>query len=286
MLQQTRVEVVCDYYRRWLRAFPTVKALARAPYSRVLKLWEGLGYYSRARNLHRAAKSIRGTLPETAEELRKIPGVGRYTAGAIASIAFGERAPIVDGNVARVFARVFHIRANVKAPATQAKLWDIAELLLPEKNCGDFNQALMELGALVCKPGVPLCEKCPVRKVCKGRDVAGQLPNRGKSQKPVEVVHDVVWIERGGRILLQRRPDGMWELPSGKSGRSLFTVRHTITNRRITLRVWKGKSTAGAQWISCRRLQQLTLPAAHRRAVNAIRGSDSPQRASGERTRR
>ena len=285
MLQQTRVEVVCDYYRRWLRAFPTVKALARAPYSRVLKLWEGLGYYSRARNLHRAAKSIRGNLPQTVDELRELPGIGRYTAGAIASIAFGKREPIVDGNVARVFARVFHICANIKTPATQAKLWEIAEQLLPEKDCGDYNQALMELGALVCKPVTPLCGECPVRTICKGRGVAEQLPNRGESQKPVEVVHDVVWVERDGRVLLQRREDGMWELPAGKSGQCLFTMRHTITNHRITLRVWKGttKLPSGA---SFRRVETLTLPVAHRRAVNALRGSDIPRRASGGQTRR
>src|SRR5271169_3793142 len=156
MLQQTRVETVRPYYIRWLRAFPTVQALARAADDRVLKLWEGLGYYSRARNLHRAAQIVvrdyEGQLPRTAEGLLKLPGIGRYTAGAIASIAFGERAPLVDGNVARVFARIFAVRGNVKSPRTQQSLWTLAEDLLPDTGPGDFNQALMELGALVCTP--------------------------------------------------------------------------------------------------------------------------------------
>src|SRR5882724_692564 len=150
MLQQTRVETVLPYYARWLRAFPTVRALARARADRVLKLWEGLGYYSRARNLHRAAQTVvreyGGKLPQTAEGLQQLHGIGRYTAGAVASIAFGERVPLVDGNVARVFARIFAVRANVRAPQTMNKLWQFAEDLVPDRDPGEFNQALMELG--------------------------------------------------------------------------------------------------------------------------------------------
>src|SRR5579859_1044270 len=181
MLQQTRVETVRPYYARWLRAFPTVQALARAEEDRVLKLWEGLGYYSRARNLHRAAKLVVGrarppgapkpgtkrtarpAVPTTAAKLLELPGIGRYTAGAIASIAFNERVPLVDGNVARVFARIFAIRANIKSPRTLQSLWDLAGNLLPDTNPGDFNQALMELGALVCTPTNPRCDTCPMR---------------------------------------------------------------------------------------------------------------------------
>src|ERR1035438_6680659 len=167
MLQQTRVETVLPYYARWLRAFPTVHALAQAKDDRVLKLWEGLGYYSRARNLHRAARIVvreyDGKLPRTANGLRQLPGIGRYTAGAIASIAFGERVPLVDGNVARVFARIFAITTNVKAPRTMDKLWQLAEQLIPDRDPGDFNQALMELGALVCTPKNPRCDAWPPR---------------------------------------------------------------------------------------------------------------------------
>lgn len=261
MLQQTRVETVRDYYRRWLRAFPTLRALARAPEVRVLKLWEGLGYYSRARNLHRAAQLI-DTVPATVEELMKLPGIGRYTAGAIASIAFGQRAPLVDGNVARVFSRVF---------AREDRHWEIAEALLPEKDCGDFNQALMELGALVCVPVSPKCDACPLRPVCRTRSDARPVRRRKPAQR---VVHDVVYVERAGKILLRQRPPtgllaGLWELPAGKSDKLLLTLRHAITDKQITLRVYAGTAGEG-RWFTRREAEQLAMPAAHRRAFNAV----------------
>ena len=206
MLQQTRVETVRDYYRRWMEKFPTLESLARAPYSRVLKMWEGLGYYSRAKNLHRAAQQMNGHVPGTVDALRQLPGIGRYTAGAIASIAFDQRAPLVDGNVARVFARVFGLTGNVKLPGTQGQLWALAEELLPAKGCGDFNQAMMELGALVCAPVSPNCDACPLRQVCVARAQNWQdrLPNRGAPQKTKQVGHDVLFVARAGKILLQR----------------------------------------------------------------------------------
>ncbi len=261
MLQQTRVETVREYYRRWLQAFPTLESLARAPYSRVLKMWEGLGYYSRAWNLHRAAQTIT-RVPRTVAELMTLPGIGRYTAGAIASIAFGERAPLVDGNVARVFARVFGKIGHE---------WEIAEALLPEKNCGDFNQALMELGALVCVPANPHCDVCPLRRVCATRGDA--LPAR-KRRRSKRVTQDVLFAQRDGRVLLRQRPAtgllaGMWELPAGKSGPHLLTTRHTITNRRITLRVFAGEDGNG-RWLSRRQLQRVSMPAAHRRALEQL----------------
>lgn len=261
MLQQTRVETVLDYYRRWLREFPTIRSLARAPESRVLKMWEGLGYYSRARNLHRAAKLIR-QVPSNVDALLQLPGIGRYTAGAIASIAFGQRAPIVDGNVARVFARVF---------AREDRHWEIAEQLLPATGCGDFNQALMELGALVCVPVNPRCEACPLRPVCATRSDA--RPRR-KTKTLRRVTEDVVYVTRAGKVLLRQRPAtgllaGLWELPAGKSGQHLLTLRHAITSRQITLRVYAGKTGAG-RWVSVAQANRLTMPAAHRRAFNAI----------------
>ncbi len=280
MLQQTRVDVVLDYYNRWLRAFPTVESLARAPFSRVLKLWEGLGYYTRARNLHKAAKlTVRHSFPATAEEWQQLPGIGRYTAGAIASIAFGERVPLVDGNVARVFARVFGITSDVTKPATQKRLWQIAETLLPATNVGDFNQALMEFGALVCKPANPRCEVCPMRRVCvafaRGRQDA--LPNRGPRRRRQAVTQDVLLVQRDGRVVLRRRPKtgllaGMWELPSGKSRQHLLTMRHSIMDRQITLRVFAGSKARG-RWFSRRQIARVAMPAAQRRAVNAAVGS-------------
>jgi len=289
MLQQTRVDVVRGYYRRWLRAFPTVNALARAPVHRAVKLWEGLGYYSRARNLHRAARVLarqhRGRLPDTVEALMALPGIGRYTAGAIASIAFSRRVPLVDGNVARVFARVFGVTGDVTKPATQKLFWAAAESLVPEKDPGTFNQALMELGALVCTPAHPRCGLCPLRRVCvafkKGKQE--ELPNRGRPRAPLRVSHDAAWVRRGPRFLLQKRPAtgllaGMWELPSLdrnslRRGRELLTLRHSITHRRITLRVFEGRLPArlkrgdNLRWFTPAQSNRVTLPAAHRRAL-------------------
>jgi A/G-specific adenine glycosylase len=272
MLQQTRVETVIPYYHRWLRAFPTVESLARAPLSRVLKLWEGLGYYSRARNLHCAARQVVGKSFE--QEFRNLPGIGRYTAGAIASIAFDECASLVDGNVVRVFARVFNIHANVKLPATQRRLWATAETLLPERGCGDFNQALMELGALVCLPAGPRCGECPLRRVCAAPGDA--LPNRGAKQRMQPETQDVVWMVRNSKVRLRQRPAtgllaGMWELPDreGGGGRLLLTMRHTIMNRRITLRIFDGEARDG-RWVSRRESERQAMPAAHRRAVTRL----------------
>lgn len=292
MLQQTRVDTVLDYYRRWLKEFPTLESLAAAPYSRVLKMWEGLGYYSRAKNLHATAKLMRGNVPGTVEELRQLPGIGRYTAGAIASIAFGQRAPIVDGNVARVFARVFGITGNVKLPPTLARLWTIAEVLLPARNCGDFNQALMELGALVCTPASPTCETCPLRQVCVARAKGWQdrLPNRGVAQKLHQVAHDVLFVQRAGKILLRQRPAtgllaGMWELPAGRTEVCLLTLRHGITNQQITLRVFAGQQGEG-RWFTRRQVARLTMPAAHRRALTAVITPARPSSAAAGRRRR
>jgi len=278
MLQQTRVETVIPYYRRWLRAFPTAAALARAPLARVLKLWEGLGYYTRARNLHRAARQFVFCVVRSYQKkdtLMRLPGVGRYTAGAIASMAFGERAAVVDGNVARVLARVFGITANVQRPATLRRLWGLAEALLPVARCGEFNQALMELGALVCVPGTPRCEDCPLRRVCSARATGRQnrLPNRGRRRVMESVMQDVAWCCRDGHVRLRQRPAtgllaGLWELPPAVAGSEtpLLTLRHTIMNRRITLRVFAVDGAAG-EWVSRRRLAHLPMPAAHRRAV-------------------
>jgi A/G-specific adenine glycosylase len=292
MLQQTRVETVRPYYARWLQAFPTIQALARASDDRVLKLWEGLGYYSRARNLHRAAQAVvrehAGQLPRTAEGLLALPGIGRYTAGAIASIAFGERVPLVDGNVARVFARIFAIRANVKSPRTLQSLWNLAKHLLPDANPGDFNQALMELGALLCTPVAPQCEICPMRRVCvaRARGLVDQLPNRGEKPRTVHIVAKAAFVTSGGRILLKRRPRqgllaNFWELPPAdaqqfRMGHRIHELRHTIMNRRIVFQVYecvpiaKFRSNGEWRWASTAQFKALALPAAHRRAIEGI----------------
>jgi A/G-specific adenine glycosylase len=288
MLQQTRVETVCDYYQRWLRAFPDVTTLARTPFSRVHKLWEGLGYYTRARNLHRAARHLvrhhAGQLPVTAAELRALPGIGPYTAAAVASIAFNEPVPVVDGNVARVLARVFAIADNVKKPGTLKKLSVLAGELLPLKRAADFNQAMMELGALVCLPGQPHCESCSLRNICLARaqNLAGQLPNRGPRPTYRRAIHNAAYVRRAGKILLRQRPHtgqlaGMWELPALPGNRTakrppILVHRHTITNQRITLRVFRVPASANlkGEWFTMEKVRQLTIPAAHRHVLNAL----------------
>ena len=215
MLQQTRVSTAIPYYERFLRRFPTVSRLARARLDTVLKMWEGLGYYSRARNLHKAAREIvsrfHGRLPQTKEDLLTLPGVGRYTAGAIASIAFNERAPLVDGNVERVLCRVFRIHGSPKDAAIRDRIWSFAKELVPEDKAGLFNQALMELGSEICSPRRPRCDKCPLARSCEARIHKEQesLPTR-TARKPVPRHTIVVGvIYRAGRILIdKRKPEG------------------------------------------------------------------------------
>ncbi|MBI4395287.1 MAG: A/G-specific adenine glycosylase, partial [Candidatus Omnitrophica bacterium] len=170
MLQQTQIKTVLPYYERWLKTFPTIQALAEAPLDQVLKVWEGLGYYTRARNLHKAAQMIvekfGGEIPNDLETLQSLPGIGRYTAGAIASIAFQKPVPLVDGNVARVFSRIFYFRKDVAKPETQNMLYALAEKLVPKEKPGIFNQAVMELGSLICIPETPKCSICPVKSLC------------------------------------------------------------------------------------------------------------------------
>ena len=171
MLQQTRVDAVIPYYRRWLKRFPTLKALAAASERDVLRQWEGLGYYARARSLHRAARQVvndgHGRIPSNLQELRRLPGIGPYTAGAIASIAFGQDATVLDGNVRRVLSRLFVIRKAANTPAGTLALGRLAEAHLPPGKAGDFNQALMDLGATVCVARAPRCDVCPVSTACR-----------------------------------------------------------------------------------------------------------------------
>src|SRR5512138_1923076 len=212
MLQQTRVETVIPYFERWMRLFPTPRALAGASEQDVLNAWEGLGYYSRARNLHKAAKMITekfsGELPRDLYELRQLPGIGRYTLGAIASIAFDMNVPALDGNIKRVYARVFDISEPVDTPKGDKLLWEIAEKYLPPNDAGDYNQALMDLGAAICVPKNPRCLICPLMKLCHAR------ANGTQNERPVklpkkEVPHHTRAagvILNNGRVLLARRP--------------------------------------------------------------------------------
>jgi A/G-specific adenine glycosylase len=220
MLQQTRVEAVVPYYERWLARFPTVEALSAADLDDVLKTWEGLGYYARARNLHAAARLVRerhaGDLPSDPRELQRLPGVGEYTAGAIASIAFGVPAPAVDGNVRRVLARLY----DLEEP-TSGQLRRIAAALVPADRPGDFNQALMELGATLCTPRSPRCDACPLVALCRARALGVQEDRPHAAAKravPERVIATAVVDDGDGRLLLVKRPrhgllGGLWEFP-------------------------------------------------------------------------
>jgi A/G-specific adenine glycosylase len=281
MLQQTQVETVKPYFERFLASFPTVQALAAAPLDDVLKRWEGLGYYSRARNLHKAAVQIAGELngifPSTVAGLLVLPGVGRYTAGAIASIAYGVRAPVLDGNVIRVFARLLDLPDDVTQPATLNRLWQQTEDWLPDERPGDYNQALMELGRTVCKPRQPLCAACPLQQHCLAYAQGTQSERPVKAKKQATPHYDVaagIIRDTDGRMLIAQRPmegllGGLWEFPGGKQeadetlpeclqrelreelaievevGSLFVSVKHAFTHFKITLHAFECRWLSG-----------------------------------------
>jgi A/G-specific adenine glycosylase len=239
MLQQTQVKTVIPYYERFLKKLPTIQALAGAKLDTVLKLWQGLGYYTRAKSLHKAAKIIveehDGKFPQDFEQILSLPGIGRYTAGAIASIAFGQRRAVLDGNVIRVLCRLYAIEKNPAEAKTRDQLWQIAEELLPKKNCGNWNQALMELGAEICTPRNPLCPKCPIQRFCLAyrKNMQDILPLRTKGKKiPHYTVVIAVIFNEQGRMLIDKRKSegflgGLWELPGGKKQKG-ETFKHAV----------------------------------------------------------
>lgn len=250
MLQQTRVEAVIPYFEKWMKLFPTVDALAKASEQRVLNAWEGLGYYSRARNLHKAAKMIvkehGGALPRDLEALRKLPGIGRYTLGAIASMAFGMNVAALDGNIKRVYSRIFDLAEPVDTPRGEILLWEIAEQRLPKKYAGDYNQALMDLGATICLPKNPRCLICPVMQLCKARENGTQnlRPVKSPKKSVPHHIHAAGVIVENGRVLLAKRPSegllgGMWEFPNGRmSGDPLEGLADVLkTGYNLRLRV-------------------------------------------------
>ncbi len=226
MLQQTQVATVIPYFRRWLERFPTLKDLAEAPIDDALKLWEGLGYYARARNFHRAAQIVMrdygGRIPDTVEGLQKLPGVGRYTAGAIASLAFGRDAPVLDGNVRRVLSRLCAL-TDAQSPAALNRLWQLAESLLPAGRAGPFNEALMELGATLCAPRAPDCPRCPIRSMCRASAAGNPEAYPARAVRPLlprRFAVAAVIEDAQGRVLMAQRAHhgllgGLWEFPGG-----------------------------------------------------------------------
>lgn len=281
MLQQTRIAAVEGYYDRFLQRFPTIEMLAAAPLDEVLKLWEGLGYYSRARNLHRFAQQVvndmGGQFPASAEALQELPGIGRYTAAAIASIAFNERIAVLDGNVMRVLARLTDFAEDITETRSQDQLWQIAESLLPSARPGDYNQAVMDLGRLVCVPRRPNCEACPIQAHCLA--FAHHTTTKRPVKKPPaqrQSVYAVAAVIRDGqgRILLIQRPTngllgGLWTLPGGfceddetldaalrrrvrddlgleiSVGPQMAVATQDLTHLRMTVRAFACEVTAG-----------------------------------------
>jgi len=283
MLQQTRVAVVEDRYRKFVAQFPSAERLARAREETVLAAWSGLGYYRRARALHQAAKEIvaRGALPATADELRELPGIGRYTAAAVASIAFGEPVAVVDGNVKRVLERVTYRQIPAKQMAEE-DYWQTAGRLLDTRRPGDFNQAMMELGALVCLPAQPLCHACPVAALCSSRGPTerSERPQRRKA------VLQYALARRNGSVLLRLRDresslmPGMWELPeirAQKRGEApLLTLRHSITTTDYSVLVFstRGASTKTGRWVPICSAERLPLTGLTRKILRKLSAHD------------
>ena len=286
MLQQTRAQSVIPYYHRFLERFPTAAALAAAREDEVLVLWAGLGYYSRARNLRRAAQCMGSDFPRDYEAIRALPGIGDYTAAAVASIAFELPHAVVDGNVLRVVARIGNDAADIASSRTRDRFRAIAQSWLDQRRPGVFNQALMELGATVCLPRNPSCLICPLAAHCQARALGtvAELPVKLRRVQPVQLAETLFLIRRGRRVLLRRRHAsarrmaGFWDLPapadlpSARSGRVLGSFRHTITNHHYTLTVvaatLRGAVTStDFQWSDPARLVEIPLSTTARKAL-------------------
>ena len=314
MLQQTTVAAVVPYFERFLSVFPTLQDLAAASEQQVLRLWEGLGYYRRARHLHRAARQLAsshdGTFPDDPDVLRELPGMGRYTIGAVLSQAFDRRLPILEANSLRVRCRLFGRADDPRRGPAQRWLWQVAEDLLPVRRVGDFNQALMELGALVCTPAAPRCGECPLAADCVARRLGLQNAIPAKAPPPAltEVREAAVVIRRGPRVLLAQRPESatrwanMWEFPHGPLaagesheegaarlaqetgfsvtlGQELLTLRHGVTRFRITMACFEAELAGGefrsdfyrqGLWVVPERLPDYPVSAPQRRLAKAL----------------
>lgn len=314
MLQQTQVKTMLPYFARWMKRLPTIRSVAEASEDTVLKLWEGLGYYSRARNLQKAARVIMekhgGRFPSRYENILDLPGVGRYTAGAIASIAFNQPHPVLDGNVIRVLSRLLNFAENTRLPKNIALLWRRAGEVLPVRQARFFNQALMELGALVCTPKNTQCTTCPVQKICSAykAGTVEQIPYRGNSSKSESLRVAVAVIRKGNKVFIQKRPShglmaGLWEFPGGKVNkgekiqeglrreiqeelgialkniRPIAKIKHAYTRFQVDLHCFfaepePGKITLTAatqgKWVAFQKLQDYPFPAANVRLIRMI----------------
>lgn len=319
MLQQTQVKTVLPYFDRWLKALPTIQSVAEADEQTILKLWEGLGYYSRARNLQKAAQVIvaehGGVFPSDPAAIRKLPGIGPYTAGAIASIAFNQEQPIVDGNIIRVLARLLNDPSNTRDRATMEHYWHLAEKLIPKGEARNFNQAMMEFGALQCTPKNPKCGTCPLQEKCEAfaADTQDVLPNRGESTTKVNLQVSVALIQRSNKIFIQRRQHGglmggLWEFPGGKieAGESpegalhreikeelgitltnvqpFLKIKHAYTKYLVDLHCFTADHEGGeivltaaqeSQWVPLEELEKFPFPAANVKIIQRLKKGQS-----------
>ena len=304
MLQQTQVATVIPYFHRFMARFPTIADLALADEQELLRLWQGLGYYSRARNLQKCAQAILrdhgGIIPQDLDQLISLPGIGHYTAGAIASLAYGRRTPILDGNVQRVLSRVDALTADPSEPAIRAALWARAEQLLPQRNVAEFNSALMDLGATICTPRNPKCPLCPIRAHCaaSAQGIQEEIPRPRKAiRRPIER-RWVLCIEHQGHWLIEQRPTtgrwaGMWQFVTVVRGkgrpnvaaltavpithqRKIGDVRHDLTHRRYEFTAFactaatRTPPSATRQWVTPAQLHQHPLPRPHLQIANLL----------------
>ena len=300
MLQQTRVAVVLPYYARFLARFPDVRALADAEEQDLLAAWAGLGYYSRARNLQKAAKNIveRGEFPRDHSSLGELPGVGDYTASAVASIAFGLPHAVLDGNVARVLSRLAPEMGDIKSETVRKRLRALAELLLDRRQPGEFNQAMMELGATVCLPKRPHCEGCPIRLYCEARKqgLENQLPVRGVRSSVEQRAKKLLVIEKAGKILFWRRPAEssrlakFWELPEREQLPDAEVTdyagafRHTIVNTIYLVEVCRASVPSrpnGFRWLAKTSLEHVPVSTTAKKALALHAQSTAVSRPSG-----
>ncbi len=286
MLQQTQVVTVIPYYERWLKLFPTWGSLAAAPEAAVLKAWEGLGYYRRARNLHALAKAVAargGDLPRAEAELLALPGIGPYTAAAIGSIAFGLPLAVLDGNVMRVLARLLALQDDISRPQTRAKLREIADAFLDKLDASTHNQALMELGATVCLPRHPMCLICPLSSDCRGRDRAEEFPVKSRIAREKRS-ETVAVLARGGSYYCEQVPGGkpwhgLWRFPDFDPARMaqlepLAKLRYGITKYSVTMQAvrakWKNRVPPAGRYLTPAQMRALAFAAPHRKLIRFL----------------
>jgi A/G-specific adenine glycosylase len=298
MLQQTQVASVIPYYNEWLRCFPDFRALARASERQVLHAWQGLGYYARARNLHAAAKIVQdrhdGIFPRAIATMRKLPGVGRYTANAVATFAFDQSVPIVEANTARVLARIFVLRERIDQMPGRELLWECALSLIPKSSAGIYNSALTDLGALICLPRQPKCRICPVKKFCRATNPE-TLPTKKTRPPTIRLFEKHAFVVNENQILLQKadhRWRGMWILPpvqtTSAEQRPIYKSIFPFTNHRVALNVYAHRprkiDKRSQHWIGIDSLDSIPIPSPHGNAVrhllSELQAAPAPRRPS------